>query len=135
MRCVLMEPRAETRRERLVRAGRWLAEARENKGLTGRAMAAQLGVSPQVLSSYERGMVQVPDDRAAQIAAVLGLGPSETREGLGLFASPGAPKDDQSVVWLPKDVELSPKQRRALNRIVDAFIDSVRQEHEEDPPP
>jgi transcriptional regulator with XRE-family HTH domain len=126
MTCVLVEPRGDTRRDRLLRAGRWLTAARERRGLTQRALAAAIERSPQVVSTYERGLVQVPDDTAELLAAALGLSLGETRANLGLYVPEGDGTDDRHMLRLPPGVELTDQQRKSLHRIVDAFIESVR---------
>jgi transcriptional regulator with XRE-family HTH domain len=125
MTCVLVEPRAETRRSRLTQAGRWLTATREGKGLTQRALAAAIDRSPQVVSTYERGLVQVPDDTAEAIALALGRPLSEVRAKLGLYVTEADLESDRNTLRLPPGVELTDQQRESLHRIVDAFIDSV----------
>lgn len=125
MTCVLVEAGRETRRDRLMRAGLWLTSAREAKGLTQRALAAAIERSPQVVSTYERGVVQVPDDTAEALARALGRSTAETRAGLGLFVSETDLEQERNTLRLPPGVELTDQQRQSLHRIVDAFIDSV----------
>ena len=104
MTCVLVDREVGSKRERLLRAGKWLAEARMSRGLTQRAMAAKMGCSPQVLSTYERGLVQVPDDRAAAVADVLQLDVGHVRVELGLYVT-AADRERRGVLRLPRGVK------------------------------
>jgi transcriptional regulator with XRE-family HTH domain len=75
-----------TRRDRLEAAGRWLHRARERRGYrTAADFARALQVDQSLISRYERGISEVGDERAEQIARVLRMDIIEVRSGLGLW--------------------------------------------------
>lgn len=109
----------------------WLSEARRRRGLTQRALAKAVNRAPQVISTYERGLARVPDDVAAALTGVLRLDEGEVRRGLGLYVpvrdgdSGGAGGD---TIRLPPGAVLTAKQRRALDALLDAFLDDLERE-------
>lgn len=136
-----------SKRERLEDAGRWLKKAREDRGFsTATTFAAALGVNQSMVSRYERGMSEVEDERAEQIADVLGMPLVEVRRGLGLWV----PADEPPSITVPGSFEqqlreelaqlredladLDPSRkvsyrilRRALEREIDDVEDRLRQ--------
>lgn len=131
-----MGPRREELRRRSARS--WLAQERERRGLLQRPLAAQLGVSQQAYSGYENGRTRVPDDVAARLAELWDIEEMELRAHLGLHVPAdvaGRERPEPDLMWpdtairLPKGVKLTdlePHEQAALEKIVDAFIDSVR---------
>lgn len=108
--------------------------------LQGR-LAHELGVSQQSLSGYESGRWRVPDDVAAKLARLWRLSEVDVRKALGLYVPSELDGDTEPLVpvrefpddalRLPKGVKLSdldPREQKALETIVDAFIDQVRRE-------
>lgn len=83
-----------SKRERLEDAGRWLREQRERRGLSVREFAARLDVSTPVVYDWQNGKNAVGDERAEQIAEVLGVDLIDVRRGLGLWVPP---KEDQTT--------------------------------------
>lgn len=83
------------RRTRLAHAGQWLRTARTKAGYTRQVdFATALGVDKSLVSNYERGVSAIDDDRAAQIADLLGLDEIEARHQLGLWVpTDGVPED------------------------------------------
>jgi AcrR family transcriptional regulator/transcriptional regulator with XRE-family HTH domain len=73
--------------------GRLIRSVRESKGLSLRALARQLSVSPATMSQLETGKTRVSALRLVRIAEVLGVGVQD------LFGptTPGAPVDEQSA--------------------------------------
>jgi transcriptional regulator with XRE-family HTH domain len=75
-----------TRRDRLEAGGRWLRRAREQRGYrTAAEFARALRVDQSLISRYERGISEVGDERAEQIARVLRMDIIDVRSGLGLW--------------------------------------------------
>lgn len=90
-----------SKRQRLEAAGEWLRRARKRGGYrTAVALADALGIDRSMVSRYESGISEVDDDRAQQIAEVLGLSLIEVRRGLGLWVPTEVPRpaDDPAVV-------------------------------------
>lgn len=129
-----MGPRRQELRRRAGQS--WLSAERERRGVLQRPLALQVGVSQQALSSYETGRTRVPDDVAARLAELWQLPEVEVRRGLGLHVpgtGPGAPQTDwpDEALRLPRGVKLSdldPSAQRALETIVDSFLEQVLRE-------
>lgn len=99
-----------SKRERLEQAGQWLRQAREDRGFsTATAFAAALGVNQSMVSRYERGGSEVEDERAEQIADVLGMPLVEVRRGLGLWV----PADEPATVAVPGALDRQLRQELA----------------------
>lgn len=112
-----------SRRDRLEAAGRWLRRARERRGYhTAADFARALQVDQSLISRYERGISAVGDERAEQIAHVLGMEIVEVRSGLGLWIPPESPTaagaspaaDDTELAELITQAEDNPVLREAL---------------------
>lgn len=143
------------KRERQEAAGRWLRDHREQRGYkTIGQFARALGVDQSMISRYERGVSEIDDERAEQIAEVLGMDLIDVRRGLGLWVPPEAegPGEDDDlpraedyvpiVIPLPDGsgdvryalsrdeiMRMAPEQRRALAReMIDMIIDVERQQ-------
>ncbi|KLL11549.1 helix-turn-helix domain-containing protein [Protofrankia coriariae] len=98
--------RTDERRERLARqqqAGEWLRQAREAAGYSGTRFAAALGVHQAQVSKYETGISKPDDDRAREIARLLGLDEIDVRRKLGL--------------WIPESLEPRPMTPEEAIRI------------------
>lgn len=100
-------------------------------------LAAELGVSAQSLSAYERGVSRVPDEVAARLARIWNLRESEVRRELNLYVPsdlagsasvvPHVPLQPD-VVRLPKGIkleDLEPIERETLLKLVDTYLDSI----------
>jgi transcriptional regulator with XRE-family HTH domain len=99
-----------SKRERLERAGLWLKAAREERGFsTATAFALALGVNQSMVSRYERGSSEVEDERAEQIANVLGMPLVEVRRGLGLWV----PADEPASIAVPGALDRTLRQELA----------------------
>lgn len=64
-----------------------IRQARENAGCTQAALAIASGIPVRTLGAYERGAIVPPINRAAQIAAALGLSLDELFPETHLVAS------------------------------------------------
>lgn len=105
-----------SKRQQQEAAGRWLRDAREQRGFrTAGALARRMGVSDSIVSRYETGISAVSDERAEQIAEALGMDIIEVRRGLGLWVPPSgnqpaeAEQDDADA--------LSPEEIATIERI------------------
>lgn len=126
---------------RRTRGGEWLRREREQRGTLQGRLAADLGVSQQSLSAYERGISRMSYETADRLARLWGLEPRSVWRELGLYvpegdggevASPVAEWPDNAL-RLPKGMKLSdldPRDAKVLESIVDAFLDSVRRGEE-----
>lgn len=112
-----------SKHDRLEAAGRWLRRARERRGYqTAADFARALHVDQSLISRYERGINEVGDERAEQIAEVLGMPIIQVRRGLGLWVPPesaaherGPTKaDDAELQELIEQAEDDPVLRDAL---------------------
>lgn len=74
------------RRNEPTDAGRWLRRQREQRGISTQAeLARQLGWDKTAVNNYETRGVEVPNDRARQLAEFFGLDEIEVRRNLGLW--------------------------------------------------
>jgi transcriptional regulator with XRE-family HTH domain len=112
-----------SKRDRLEAAGRWLRGARERRGYqTAADFSRALHVDQSLISRYERGINEVGDERAEQIAEVLGMDIIQVRRGLGLWVPPEsatpqarpATADDAELQELIEQAEDNPVLRDAL---------------------
>jgi transcriptional regulator with XRE-family HTH domain len=116
----------------------WLRRERERRNMLQGALAKRLGVSQQSLSHYENGKVRIPDEIAAKVARLWNLSEIDVRRALGMYVPeqlrgreplPPEPSFPEDALRLPKGVKLTdlePHEQLALEKIVDAFIESVR---------
>lgn len=67
-------------------AGLWLRQSRISRGYESAGEFARvLEIDPSMVSRYERGMSEVSDERAEQIAEILRMDIIDVRRGLGLW--------------------------------------------------
>jgi transcriptional regulator with XRE-family HTH domain len=131
---MLRSVNSNDRRSRLVAAGGWLREQRERRGYHKAIdFARALGVDASLVSNYERGVTSVPDDRAEQIAEVLGMDVIEVRRNLGLWVpddarQPERPSETAEEELLER-IRRDPRQRR---RLLDALLAGPAQEPKPD---
>lgn len=122
-------PSDQERRERLAEAGAWLREQRIRRGFDKAAdFARKLGIERYTLSTYETGRSAVPDDRATQIAEVLGMDEIEVRRGLGLWVPDDEPRrtHDDAVSYLAYDATLEEVEEMA--RTLLARLEQLRRD-------
>lgn len=93
--------------EKRARAGAWLKNAREQRGISVRSVASYFDVSTQSVYGWEAGGSDfADDDRAAGLAKLLRMDLVEVRRGLGLWVPPTAddelaePEDDPDLLRL-----------------------------------
>lgn len=129
------------RRERLARAGAWLREARSRRYPKAVDFARALGIERSLLSRYETGASEVPDDRAEGIAEVLGIDIITVRRNLGLWV-PKSPmgraemmmdQNERMAADLVARVRrLNERKRQAVEEVVRAFEDEQARPREPD---
>lgn len=76
------------KREELLKAGRWLREERERRGISVREFAAHMKVTTQVAYDWQNGKVSFNDERAQQIADLFNMDIIKVRRGLRLWVPP-----------------------------------------------
>jgi AcrR family transcriptional regulator len=72
--------------------GARLRAAREHRGLSLRAVATRIGVSPATMSQLEHGRTGLSVTRLAEIARVLGVPPNDLLDGVQPTARPHRPR-------------------------------------------
>jgi transcriptional regulator with XRE-family HTH domain len=104
--------------------GERLALLRKERGVTQTEIADTLGVSQPVYSGYERGELRVHGELLASLAGILKVSADEI---LGLEKSPPsrAPRDRRLLRRLQDVDKLSKRDREALMRTLDAFLNKV----------
>ncbi|GAA2298564.1 hypothetical protein GCM10010402_66490 [Actinomadura luteofluorescens] len=134
---------SEDRRDRLARAGAWLRDQREQRGITSQAeLARRLGWDRSLVSNYEIGKTEMPDDRAEQLAEFLGLDIITVRRGLGLWVPRSDPRRspdmDEAEAMLDENERLAAEIRSLAERdraAVTAVIEALKQNSESGPNP
>lgn len=122
---------SDDKRDRLIKAGQWLRDQRQRRGFRSAAeFARALGIDKGLVSNYETGRSEVPDDRAERIADVLGLDEIHVRRHLGLWVPKIDPMTraeamlDENERLAAEIRELADRERRA----VEAFIAELRKD-------
>lgn len=106
---------SEEKRARLIQAGRWLREQRERRGITSQAeLARRLGWDKSLISNYESGKTEIPDDRAEDLAEFLGIDIITFRSKFGLWVAPRRSSMDEVEATLD-DSERLAAELRALD--------------------
>jgi len=107
------------------RIGQRIKDARLNRGVQQKALAAQLGMGQSVLSRYERGALRLPSSLLARIAAAL---KASTDEILGLKTpKSSAPiRDGRFLKRLHAIDTLPERQKDALLTTIDGLLRSVK---------
>ena len=123
---------------RRARGAEWLRRERERRGTLQGKLAADLGVSQQSLSAYERGVSRMTYETADRLARLWGLEPRAVWRELGLYVPEdgGAPVEPlpewpDNALRLPRGMKLSdldPRDAKLLESIVDAFLENIRRE-------
>lgn len=121
---------ADERRERLARAGAWLRAARSRRYPKAVDFARALGIDGSLLSRYETGASEVPDERAEQIAKVLKMDIITVRRNLGLWVPEATgPMDraeaimDENERVLESIKSLGRRERKAVEQMIDTLAE------------
>lgn len=112
-----------------------MSQERARRRVTQKQVADALGVSAQALSYYELKKIRMPDAVAADLARLWDLRESDVRRRVGLYV-PGdegesrqavvdPPELPENVLILPEGVKLTDRQQRALEALLDSFLDDV----------
>ena len=120
------------RREKLARAGAWLRRSRSRRYPKAADFARALDIGTSLLSRYETGSSEVPDDRAEDIADVLGLDVIAVRRGREKWVpdDSGSVMDraerqmDENEKLIAEILALPPRDQRAVRAVVDALKDA-----------
>lgn len=107
------------------RIGLRLKEARVNRGVQQKVLAAQLRMDQSVLSRYERGVLRLPSSLLARIASALRV---STDEILGLKTPKnGATVRDRRFLKRLHAIETLPeRQKDALLTTIDGLLRSTK---------
>lgn len=112
---------SDDRRARLAKAGEWLRAARARRYPKAADFARDLDISTSLLSRYETGGSEVPDDKAERIAQALGLDIIEVRRNLGLWVPAGDPPaemtDEEHEAILSHAEDLARQAQELMRRI------------------
>lgn len=112
------------KREQLEAAGQWLRRARVTRGYATLVdFARALDIDQSQVSRYERGVSEISDERAAQIARVLGMDLIEVRRNLGLWvpddAQPEGGPNDAVMTALARELMA---QSQRLNELAERIL-------------
>lgn len=129
------------RRERLARAGAWLRKARARRYPKAVDFARAIGIERSLLSRYETGSSEVPDERAERIAEALGLDIITVRRNLGLWVPESSigraemlmDQNERMAADLVARVQrLNERKRQAVEEVVRAFEEDQASAREPD---
>jgi transcriptional regulator with XRE-family HTH domain len=113
----------DDKQERLRQAGLWLKGQRDRLGISVRDMAHRLDVTTQVLYDWQNGRNAISDERAEQIAEVLGMNIIDVRRGLGLWVPPNEEQDEPA-----ENETLVDRLRRIEQLVYDARLAAAEEE-------
>lgn len=108
--------------------GQRLAAMRKERGLTQTEFAKALGLSQSMMSDYERGELRLHGELILQIVQILDVSADDLL-GLSETAKPNgkqpkrATRNKQLLNWLHKIDDLPKRDRDALMRTIDAFLE------------
>lgn len=135
MACNTCGVNSDDRRERLIRAGRWLRDQRIRRGFATQVeLARLLGVDKAAISNYENGKNAVDDDKAELIAEGLGIDIITVRRNLGLWVP--TPKgagvmdeaerdQDENERLIAEILALPPRDQQAVKAVIDALKETA----------
>lgn len=131
MPCDTVGMTSEDPRERRAKAGQWLRDQRQRRGYrTAAEFARALGIDKGLVSNYETGRSEVPDDRAERIAEVLGLDILTVRRHFGLWVPKETGPMDRAEQDLDENERLAAEIRELAareRRAVEAFIEALKE--------
>ena len=138
MSCDTVGMSSEDPRERRARAGQWLRDQRQRRGYrTAAEFARALGIDKGLVSNYEVGRSDVPDDRANRIADVLGIDILTVRRNLGLWVPRDAgPMDraerdlDENERLVAEILKLPPREQETARAAVKALVEALKESAE-----
>ena len=107
------------------RIGSRIKDARVNRGVQQKALAAQLGMAQSVLSRYERGVLRLPSSLLARIASALKV---STDEILSLKESKsGVVVRDRRFLKRLQSIDTLPeRQKDALLTTIDGLLRNAK---------
>ena len=107
--------------------GELLRSARARADLTQSELAARLGVQQQAVNRWENDRDRPRPETVRAIARELRLTGTEVAAALG-YIDPET--ELENVLRLPAGVVLTEKQQRALDALIDTFIDDLQRRGE-----
>jgi transcriptional regulator with XRE-family HTH domain len=107
--------------------GELLREKRQKRDLTQAELAQMIGVQQQAVGRWELDKDLPRQETIRLIAQQLDISGAQLAVALGYVDDDDADErdDPSSEIRLPAGVKLSDKQRRALDAILDAFLDEI----------
>jgi transcriptional regulator with XRE-family HTH domain len=115
-----------------VRFGQLLRESRFKAGMTQSDLAQQLGVQQQAVNRWENDRDRPRPEHVKVIAKIFGLSAQEVGESLGYLDVLPVDEDATETLRLPAGVKLTKRQRKALNAMLDAFLEDIERMADED---
>ncbi|CAJ50555.1 putative transcriptional regulator, partial [Bordetella avium 197N] len=101
-----------------------LRTARNTRGWTQKELAELSGLTPSAIGNYESGQrAQASASAMLKLAEVLGVSPGWLAQGDSPAPPPPAPWPFPSVPY-SRYLQLKPQQRRQLEALIGAYIDS-----------
>jgi transcriptional regulator with XRE-family HTH domain len=104
--------------------GAFIRQQRELSELSMRQFAAMVGISNPYLSQIERGLREPSDKVIEAIAERLQLSADALYEQAGRGHDDGPAEEPPTRTAICEDPLLTPRQRQALARVYDAFVEA-----------
>jgi len=102
--------------------GRRLVELRKSKGLTQEVLAEKVGLSRRAVAYYETEGVRPPDgETLLKLAQILGVSVDQLLGAKALRKKGPSPKQARLLNKLRKVEDLSPQDRRAVLKYINAL--------------
>jgi transcriptional regulator with XRE-family HTH domain len=105
--------------------GELLRAKRMQRDLTQAELAQRIGVQQQAVGRWETDKDLPRQETIRLIAQQLDITGMQLAVALGYVDEEAESDDPAAAIRLPAGVKLSDKQRRALDAILDAFLDQV----------
>ena len=103
--------------------GQRIAGLRKERGLSQADLAERIGISRQLVASYERGRVRLYDEMVARFALALGVTADDV---LGMDQASGTPADKHPSLRLTRRLreldQLPEQKRKAILKTLDDLI-------------
>jgi len=117
-----------TRQTEAKKIGQRIRNCREKAGLTMSQLAVDLDLTSQMVYKYEHGLSQVPSDRLAAIAKLLGVQTSDLLPAEPLAEKPlpqlvELSEDERSLMWAYRQLQ-SKKVQRNLVKLIESMATS-----------
>jgi transcriptional regulator with XRE-family HTH domain len=108
-----------------VRFGQLLRESRFKAGMTQSDLALRLGVQQQAVNRWENDRDRPRPEHVRVIARLFGLTAQEVGAALGYLDDAPEGEAVGEALRLPAGANLTARQRKALNAMLDAFLEDI----------